>query len=184
MNFPVFKWTLVFGLLVLSLTNGVSAQNEMQKELLEAVEKNNVGAIKKLVRNGADVSLGIPSTSPFYLFFISRQLYLDGLQKAMKGKPVYVSAIHANANKANTKVLKLLLKNGANIDAGDSEGKTPLMYALRSPGGEKYALALIRRGANYTARDNAGNTAMHYAAFGGNIEGIHMTSAGGIGLNT
>lgn len=176
---------LCFFLAVLGC-NFVTAQTaeDLQHQLLEAVEQNAAGEIKSLVGKGADVNMTIPSGSPFYLFFLSRQLYLDGLKKGMQGDKVYVGAIHANAVKANRKVLKVLLKYRANIDAGDSKGKTPLMYALRTPGGEEYALELIRQGANYTSRDLAGNTALHYAAFGGNIEGIRMTMAGGIDINT
>lgn len=179
------KSILLYFLMVALGCSFATAQTaeELQHQLLEAVEQNATGDIKSLVSQGADVNMTIPSGSPFYLFFLSRQLYLDGLKKGMKGEKVYVGAIHANAVKANLKVLKVLLKYRVNIDAGDSKGKTPLMYALRTPGGQEYALELIRQGANYTSRDEAGNTALHYAAFGGNIEGIRMTITGGTDIN-
>lgn len=165
------------------LALGVVGQNQVTRELIQAVEQNDVKRVQALIKEGADVGLALPSGSPFYLFFLSREMYLNGLTKKMVHEEVYVSAIHANAMRANEKILKLLLKKKANIDAGDSEGKTPLMYALRSPGGEAYALLLIRKGANYTTVDQAGNTALHYAAFGGNLMGVQMTVTGGTDIN-
>jgi len=158
-------------------------ENDLNRELIVAVEQGNNKTIKSLIRKGADVNMSVLSSSPFYMFFISRQTYLDGLAKRVQPKPVYISAIHANASRANQKVLEALLKAGGNIDAGDSRGKTPLMYALRQPGGERYALQLLQGGANYTSRDEHGNSTLHYAALGGNLESIRITASGGIDLN-
>lgn len=158
--------------------------DSLARELIVAVEQGEAKAIKGLLKQGADVNLSVPSRSPFYLFFIGRQVYLDGITKRISAEPVYVSAIHANASRANARTLPLLLKAGANIDAGDSKGKTPLMYALRQPGGESYALQLLQQGANYTTRDSAGNSAMHYAALGGNLEGIYLAKSGGVNINS
>lgn len=161
-----------------------AAQDELTRDLIKAVEQNDPKQVKALLKQGADVNLLLPSESPFYLFFLSREMYMNGLSKQMQHDAVFIGAMHANASRANLKVLKVLQKKRANIDAGDSEGKTPLMYALRSPGGEEYALQLIRKGANYTTVDLAGNTALHYAAFGGNLQGVNMTVTGGTAINT
>lgn len=176
-------YRLLFAILLFA-ASALHAQDEATRELIQAVEKGDVQAVKSLLKEGVDVHGTIPSSSPFYLFFLSRDMYLNGLTQEMNHEPVYVAAIHANASRANQQVLKVLLKKRANIDAGDSEGKTPLMYALRSSGGEEYALLLIRKGANYTTVDHAGNTAMHYAAFGGNMQGVQMTLTGGTDINT
>lgn len=169
--------------LFLVLALRVSAQETLTRDLIKAVEQGDPKLVKTLLKQGADPNELLASESPFYLFFLSRDMYLSGLNKQMRHAPVFVGAIHANASRANLKVLKVLQKKRANIDAGDSEGKTPLMYALRSPGGEEYALQLIRKGANYTTVDLAGNTALHYAAFGGNLQGVQMTVTGGTDIN-
>ena len=159
------------------------AQDSLQIKLMQAIEKNDFKSVKKLVKAGADVNETVVSSSPNYLFFISQRLYLEGLSRGMKGEFVYVTPLHASADRANIKVLKYLKKKKANIEAGDSDGKTPLMYALRNPGGEEYALMLLKKGANFRAVDAAGNTALHYAAFGGNMEGVKMVIGGGVKMN-
>ncbi|MEY3442424.1 MAG: hypothetical protein RLZZ519_705 [Bacteroidota bacterium] len=148
-----------------------------------AIEQFDLRTTKECVKKGADVNMTVVATSPNYLFFISRKLYLEGLAKTRPDEAVYVGPIHANASHADLKILQFLRQKKANIDAGDSDGKTPLMYALRNRGGEEYALYLLKKGANYRAMDVAGNTVMHYAAYGGNIEGLRMTAGGGIDIN-
>ena len=58
------------------------------------------------------------------------------------------------------------LKNGADVNARDDEGETPLFPAI-SFGGLELAELLITNGADVNARDNDGETPMHHAAFGG-----------------
>lgn len=179
--------TRIIGLhvLLLLLVAGLRlpAQDSLQAKFMQAVSMGDVKAAKALLHQGADVNMSVVAGDPKYLFLVSRRLYLEGLAKSRPGDLVYVSPIHANAERADLKMLELLRKKRANIDAGDSDGKTPLMYALRNPGGEAYALQLLAYGANYRSIDNAGNTAMHYAAYGGNIEGLRMCAGGGIDIN-
>jgi ankyrin repeat protein len=174
---------LLFFFALMSAGLSVAGQDSIQARLMLAIEQFDLRTTKECVKKGADVNMTVVATSPNYLFFISRRLYLEGLAKTRPGEVVYVGPIHANADHADIKILKFLRQKRANIDAGDSDGKTPLMYALRNPGGEEYALSLLKKGANYRAMDVAGNTVMHYAAYGGNIEGLRMTAGGGIDIN-
>ena len=59
-----------------------------------------------------------------------------------------------------------LLRQGQHIDAVDSEGRTPLMYAVHCERHEVAAL-LISQGAALDACAYDGSTALHRAAFGG-----------------
>ncbi|MFN8393835.1 MAG: ankyrin repeat domain-containing protein [Bacteroidia bacterium] len=170
-------------LLVMLAAASLPAQDSLQLKFMRAVSLSDLKSAKELLHQGADANMSIVSGDPMYLFIVSRRLYLEGLAKTRPGEQVYVSPIHANAIAADIKMLDLLRKKRANIDAGDSDGKTPLMYALRNPGGETYALDLLKRGANYRSKDNLGNTAMHYAAYGGNREGLRMCAGGGIDIN-
>lgn len=173
----------MLSLLFLTAANSLTAQDSIQTKLFAAIEQQDLRAVKACVKSGGDVNMTIVATQPEYLFFISRKLYLEGMDKTRPGEIVYVGPIHANANHPEIKILQYLRKKKANIDAGDSDGKTALMYALRNPGGEAYALLLLEKGANYRTIDQMGNTAMHYAAYGGNIGGLRMTAGGGIDIN-
>jgi len=187
--YPQFEYTQLscWGILIWMFLGicpiDLHGQDPLAKDLVAAVEQGDLDQVRALKKAGVDIHESIPSQSAFYLFFLSREMYLDALEGRLRHKPVYIAAIHANAARADEKMLKLLLRYKANIDAGDSEGKSPLMYALKNPGGESYAMRLVKKGANYTCSDLSGNTAIHYAAFGGNIQGIVLAQTGGIDIN-
>ena len=52
--------------------------------------------------------------------------------------------------------MRLLLKAGADIEARDSQGQTPLLATID----DDVAMALIVAGADITARDDAGTTVL------------------------
>ena len=58
---------------------------------------------------------------------------------------------------------KWLIKNGANINALNSSGRTPLLHSLRRQWWDKAQL-LLSAGANVTIRDTEGHSAVFYAA--------------------
>lgn len=66
--------------------------------------------------------------------------------------------------------IKSLINNGADVNASDRDGITPLMLAAQSL---KFpidiACHLLNNGADIHARDNTERTALHYAARDGNI---------------
>ena len=59
---------------------------------------------------------------------------------------------------------ELLIAKGANIDAVDFKGKTPLFHAAYS-GYKELAELLISKGANVNAIDNKGRTPLDWAAY-------------------
>lgn len=67
--------------------------------------------------------------------------------------------------------LELLLKFGANTEARDRSGITPLMRAVRTSGNFDSVLLLLQYGANVNAMTDARNdyrTVLHYAVLSGN----------------
>ena len=59
---------------------------------------------------------------------------------------------------------ELLIAKGANIDAVDLKGKTPLSHAAYS-GYKELAELLISKGANVNAIDNKGRTPLDWATY-------------------
>ncbi len=66
-------------------------------------------------------------------------------------------------------IWKLLRLKDTNINASDTEGVTPLIYACRY-GNLQVAQALINRGVDTDAVDIYGNPALHYALLHKHVE--------------
>jgi ankyrin repeat protein len=80
----------------------------------------------------------------------------------------YESKEEYNVTKEKTDALEAagaLIENGADVDAGDMYGFTPLMFASF-----EFANLLIKNGADVNARNNIGGTALIWAELGGYTE--------------
>ena len=60
-------------------------------------------------------------------------------------------------------VLRVLIENGANVNAANAEGMTPLMFAARYTSNPDVLRVLIENGANLNVIDNAGRTPLFHA---------------------
>lgn len=69
--------------------------------------------------------------------------------------------MHISATFGNTALIKYLLKKGADINAIDNSGWTPLLCAISS-GYFETALAMLESGAYPNAISESGNNALHY----------------------
>lgn len=179
----IIKQILVAAILCVVGWQSLTAQTEAQAALWDAIERDDYKAVKASIKQGVAMNEIILQKDPSYAFFISRDIYLQNVGQEGEKRYIYMTPLQFAALKNRFKIAKYMLKKGANLDAGDSQGKVALMYALWQPGGEEMALYFLKKGANYIARDEVGNTALHYAALGGNPEGIHMTYGGGISVN-
>jgi len=63
-----------------------------------------------------------------------------------------------------TDIVEVLLIHGANVNAKNNKGVTPLHFAVSS-GDVKIVKMLIKYGAYVNARDDEGNTPLHYATY-------------------
>jgi serine/threonine protein kinase/ankyrin repeat protein len=88
-------------------------------------------------------------------------------------------AIDEQPNEAVQLIGEALLQAGCDINAADSDGRTPLMYAARY--NEPTAVRLLlEAGANVKARDNSGMTALDLAKQLGNQEIIKLLQSAGV----
>lgn len=86
------------------------------------------------------------------------------------------SALHLAASLAHQKCLQMLIRLGADLDARDWEGLTPLMRASVL-GNEKAMRMLLKAGADPMKTDNDERTALFYAIPCGNVLCVkHLTN--------
>ncbi|XP_041962063.1 B-cell lymphoma 3 protein homolog [Alosa sapidissima] len=83
-----------------------------------------------------------------------------------------LSPLHLAVQSGNQEPVKLLLKNGADINAVDNKsGRSPLMHAVEANSMEMVNL-LIECGCDVNAQSYSGNTALHSACGRGYVEAV------------
>ena len=82
--------------------------------------------------------------------------------------PLHEGAGNARKEVADV-IIELLLSKGGQIDSRDSEGKTPLYWAIQNNRKELVEL-LISSGADVNVKDNSGKTPLHISSQQGRKE--------------
>ena len=114
----------------------IIAQEKLDVAMLLAIQNDDVKEIRALIKRGANV-----------------------MAKDASGNTL----LHSAAENWAVECMKVLLTNGADVNARNKEGKTPFMVAENIP----TALGiLLDAGAEMNARDNQGRTALMQAAHG------------------
>lgn len=67
------------------------------------------------------------------------------------------------SNEEKQKILKLLIKSGADVNLADNNSKTPLMYAVDTYNYNGLVEPLLEKGADPNAKDNKGKSVLSYA---------------------
>jgi hypothetical protein len=83
--------------------------------------------------------------------------------------------LHWAARNGSLPVLRLLVEQGADVNAVDYEGMTPL-HSLASRGDIEGLRLLLEKGANPELATPEGTTALHLAARAGQIEAVRVLS--------
>ncbi|PPD73832.1 hypothetical protein GOBAR_DD29240 [Gossypium barbadense] len=73
-----------------------------------------------------------------------------------------MDAIHSFAREGELDNLLKCIESGVSVHLQDSEGRTPMHWAI-DRGHLKFAEALLSRNADVNAKDNEGQTPLHYA---------------------
>ena len=122
------------------------------QQLLDAVYDQDSRSVREAIGHGARVN------SP-------RGFFGHG------GTPLHRACM---MNIPNLEIVQILLRAGADIEARDSFGCTPLMCACSDSGNSAVARMLLEFGANVRASDDSDWTPLHYAASRGYVAIVPM----------
>lgn len=93
---------------------------------------------------------------------------------------VQTDSLFRATREGNTDMVKSLLSSpGADVNATDERGSTPLLEAARY-GHEDVCLVLIAAGANLKSKDNDGKTALMLAVQGNHEEVVRVLKQAGV----
>ena len=137
--------------------------------------------IKKLVSSGADVNakIGSGGTALHHLVMTSAQMGMDGLLIKNK-KIIRPGQWQATGHLA---VAKYLVESGANIEAVDGSGMTPLHVAALT-GHQDAAKYFLSLGAAVNAKDANGHSPLYWAKWSATDEAIkELAAATGTRIN-
>lgn len=129
--------------------------------------------IQALIKSGADVNYTIEQDEPektpegvllretmnpwFGKYLIKgggKRENLNGLVPYLGGYLQKFTILHMAVDRGHSSVVETLLKFGADIEAKDSDGNTPLMTAILAPLGRSFVEKLLDKGANKNEKNN------------------------------
>jgi len=133
-----------------------------------AVESGSVKIVEFLISNGADVNAKTGDFTPLHLAAQSGNLEIVKflVSKAdVNAKTGDLTPLHLAAQSGNLEVVKFLVSQGADVNAKNYYGRTPLHFLSLGRYGDCVEVAkfLVSKGADVNAEDSDGRTPLSRA---------------------
>lgn len=146
--------------------------------LIEAARVGDAESIRLLVSKGADVNAatanGVTALTEAVLFGrsnVAAYLLANGASVKIRASVIEHPVLSLAAMRGDAGIAKMLIEKGAEVNAQDAMGHTPLMWAAYSDrGAPELVRTLIAAGADVRARSKSGESAMTWALRRGNAE--------------
>jgi ankyrin repeat protein len=184
--------------LLLSLGANINAKDSNNKTALTcAAMKKNAKAVKLLLKANADSNVqdSLGSTPLFYaaenedievVKLLLAHPNINSNVKNNEGTSVLMAAVHTRTR--NLELVKILLNRGADPNAQDSDGDTPLLCTASGccAGGEnavEVAQLLLSNKAHVNIKNNDGDTPLLNAAAEGRYKMVKLLVANGANVN-
>jgi ankyrin repeat protein len=177
-GFDMYKMilTITAFIFVISFSCVSVSPKERGKMLILAVQENNIKAVKKLIKKGADINSmdAYGRTALMYAVIrsnidIVKELVMyygtDLNVRDTDGRTALILCSWLEDEKGS-EIADRLIKADAELDIADNNKMTALMWAVYE-GKENTAKVLIDAGANFDLTDENGQTALIYASWKG-----------------
>lgn len=144
--------TLVYNQVGHSYSLCTSGQT-LESQLSQAVANEDVKKVQEILNTSAEANVSKAAEDP--------------------SNELGDSPLHLACAKGSLPVVKMLLKQGANINAKNKEGVTPLMTAT-SKGHKELVQYLLENGADCAIQAGNGSTALMFASSAGHVEIVEI----------
>lgn len=161
------------------LSNDEIDEIDLQKitEMTKAIRKNNLRKCRRLLDSGVDVNMQNIEGRTFLIkavikckpeiaqLFLLRAVQVNTIDRYGKNALHYALVrTRCDDNRKIFDLCKLLIEYGIDVNMGDSNGNTPLIFASKSSNGYKdICRMLLDNGANINSKNNNGYTALMWS---------------------
>jgi ankyrin repeat protein len=175
----------ILSILIVAFAFVASAPQRMaaaeMSELMKAIAANDVNWVRALMAAGANVRDVRPLREAAIRGYVPiAKALIDG------GAPVNGAGypLNAAARAGQTEMVAFLIQRGADVNARDLTGYTPLIEAVISPDGLEGMKILLAANAAPNAGDEPyGANALHWAAYQGNVAAAELLLAVGMDID-
>jgi N-acyl-D-amino-acid deacylase len=155
--------------------------------LIEAARVGDLESIRLLVSKGADVNAasgnGATALTEAVLFGrrdVAAYLLDNGASVKTRTSVIGHRILSLASMRGDAEIAKMLIEKGAEVNAQDAMGHTPLMWGAYSDrGAAQLVRTLIEAGADVRARSNSGESAMTWALRHGNAKVMELLRQAG-----